>query len=78
MVYSNVSDSNLSKDIIIKDIKDVTIDGNTYYYILSEDDKKYKVALQKADILPFVKIGDKLNISYVTEEDITEITKVGM
>ena len=76
--YSNVSDSNLSKDIIIKDIKDVTIDGNTYYYILSEDDKKYKVALQKADILPFVKIGDKLKISYVTEEDITEITKVGM
>ena len=76
--YSNVSDSNLSKDIIIKDIKDVTIDGNTYYYILSEDDKKYKVALQKADILPFIKIGDKLKISYVTEEDITEITKVGM
>lgn len=57
-------------DILIKDIKEVNIDGNTYYYIIDNDNKKYSVSIKvNRDLLPFISVGDKLSISYLENSD---------
>ena len=64
--------------IIVKKITSVTIDGNTYFYIIDENNKKYKVSIKTSDSLPYVTTGDKLEIGYVNKNknEIIEITKV--
>ena len=65
------------KDIIIKDINVVVISGNTYYYIIDENNIKYKVSINVSDTLPFIKINDKITIGYFENNlDITEIKKL--
>ena len=67
---------NLSKTITIKKIETAVINGNTYYFITDENNKKYKVSIELSDELPFKKGGDKLKISYASEEDITILNKI--
>ena len=51
------------KEITIKDIKTAQIDGNTYYYIIDQENQKYKVSIQKDKTnLPFISINDKITI----------------
>ena len=72
-------DSNLlvEKEIMIKDINTANIDGNTYYYFLDNDNKKYYVSINvDSKKLPFVKVGDKLNIKIFNESDVTEIIEI--
>ena len=58
------------------EIKDVTIDGNTYYYITDENDNKYRVSIKvNSNKLPFIKVGSELKISY-NEKGIREITSI--
>lgn len=68
-------DSKLKEaDITVKSIKDVIIDGNTYYYIVDTNDKKYKASIKVGkDILPFINVGDTLKIEYAKEADVTNI-----
>lgn len=76
---TEVGDNLLEKtSIIVKKITSVTIDGNTYFYIIDENNKKYKVSIKTSDSLPYVTIGDKLEIGYVNKNknEIIEITKV--
>ena len=64
------------KEITISEIKNVIIDGNTYYYIIDSTNEKYRVSIKvNANKLPFVKPGDKLSISY-NEKDIKEIINI--
>ncbi len=67
----------IEKEITIKTITNAIIDGNTYYYIEDEENKKYKVSI-KADKnnLPFLQIGDKVIIKYNKEADITTIKEI--
>ena len=67
---------NKSDTITIKKIETAVINGNTYYFITDENNKKYKASIELSDELPFKKGGDKLNISYASEEDITIINKI--
>ena len=67
---------NKSDTITIKKIETAVINGNTYYFITDENNKKYKASIELSDELPFKKDGDKLNISYASEEDITIINKI--
>ena len=65
-----------TKTITIKEINSYVIDSNTYFYILDESNKKYKVSLKTDENLPFIKKGNKLKIGYVSEKEITEISKI--
>lgn len=64
------------KTITIKSIKDVCVNGNTYYYIADENDAKYKVSISVYDNLPFLKVGSTIKIGYRNLSDITNIIKV--
>lgn len=64
-------------DIIINKINEVTIDGNTYYYLLDFDNNKYKVSIKiNSNVLPFLEVNSKINITYIDNEEIKEITKI--
>lgn len=73
------SSSELKKqEITIKTIKDVNIDGNTYYYITDINDKKYKVSIKvNKDLLPFIKENDVLKIEYSKDSDVINIESIG-
>ncbi len=65
------------KEITIKTIKDVIIDGNTYYYIVDINDQKYKASIKiNKDLLPFIKENDKLKIEYSKENDVINIKNI--
>lgn len=65
------------KTINIKSISNAIIDGNTYYYFTSSDNKKYYVSINvDSKNLPFVKVGDTLKIKISNEKDVTEIIEI--
>ncbi len=67
----------ITKEITIDNISSVIIDGNTYYYIMDKEGKKYRVSIKvNSDKLPFIKKDDKIKIEYKLEKDVTEITKI--
>lgn len=64
-------------DIIINKINEVTIDGNTYYYLIDFDNNKYKASIKiNSNVLPFLEVNSKINITYIDNEEIKEITKI--
>ncbi len=66
-----------TKDIIVNNIKEVIIDGNTYYYFNDEAGNKYKVSIKvNKNKLPFINNGDSITIKYSKESDVTNITDV--
>lgn len=66
-----------TKEITISKIQNTVIDGNTTYFIKDTENKKYKVSINVAhDILPFLNDGNNIIISYVIENDVTEIKKI--
>lgn len=71
------SDNMKEKEIVINKIKDVIIDGNTYYYITDIDNQKYKVSIKvNQDLLPYLDEGSKIVVSYISEKEIIEIKKI--
>ena len=53
------------------------IEGNTYYYFTTDDNKKYYVSINvDSKNLPYVKVGDTLNIKLYNESDVTEIIEI--
>ena len=63
-------------DIMVSTITDVTIDGNTYYYITDSDNKKYRASIKvNSNKLPFIKTGDKITIAY-NDKEIREIINI--
>jgi len=66
-----------TKTITIKSVKTGIIDGNTYYYIIDQEDQKYRVSLKlNESILPFIKIDDELEINFKKVKDLIEITEI--
>lgn len=58
-----------SKNIEVKSIINLSIDGNTYFYITDKNNNKYKVNIKvNENILPFIKVNDKLQITYIKNE----------
>ena len=71
------SEESITKEITIKDIKSVIIDGNTYYYFKDENDQKYKVSIKtNKNKLPFINNEDIIKIEYSEEKDVITITKI--
>ena len=70
-------DNLVTKEVTVKSIKDVVIDGNTYYYITDTENNKYKVAITvNKELLPFVESGSSIKISYRLVKDVIELVKV--
>ena len=65
--------SDKKEEITINSIIDVNIDGTTYYYLTDSNNKKYRVSIKiNPNKLPFLKIGDKVLVSY-TNKEVSEI-----
>ena len=64
------------EEITIHQITNATIDGNTYYYI-SSDNKKFKIAIYLSDKLPFLKVNEKIKIGYYeTDREVIDVERV--
>ena len=71
------ADSNIISNITIKSVNNVVIDGNTYYYIVDNNDKKYKASIKiNVDLLPFLKSGDVVEVSYLKEHEVIDLIKI--
>lgn len=69
--------SNEDKSIIVEEIHPVVTDGNTLYYILANDDKTiYIASIDASEKLPFVKVGDTLNVKGSQRDNIFRITSI--
>ncbi len=67
-----------SKEIVIKSINQALIDGNTNYFLVDNNNQKYKVSIKIDEkTLPFIRVGDRLKISYLIEQEVIEIVKIG-
>lgn len=75
---TEISDELLTKKtIVIKKISQATKAGDTYYYIIDENNKKYKGSISLNDQLPFLTSNNKLDIGYYNKEmEIIEIIKI--
>lgn len=76
--YSDVVSEDLLKteEITVKEINVAVKNNNTFYYIKDENGKKYILNISLSDNLPFLKVEDKINVSYLKEKDIIEVIKV--
>ena len=73
---SNDGKTNKTKVITVEKIASVVVDGNTYYYILDDEENKYKVSIKISNKLPFINVGDRIEISYNRETQVTDIVSI--
>lgn len=68
------TDTQIEEKIKIKTISNAIIDGNTYYYIVSTDNKKYKASIKvDENLMPFLKVGDEIIVYHDNNEIVMEI-----
>ena len=75
---SNPKNSNntlQTKTIVVKKITSVVIDGNTYYYLLDNEDNKYVAKISISNLLPFISVGDSIKIEY-SQDTISTINNI--
>lgn len=78
--YLNTADfkvdgNNLNtEDITIDRISSANIDGNTYYYIVDTEGRKFRLSIKLGElVLPFLNPLDSINISYTTLKEVTDV-----
>ncbi len=76
-IKKDVKDDELVRETIVIDrINTAIINGYTNYYIESKN-KKYRVNISIDENLPFLNVGDRIDIGYYkTEENVIEIEKI--
>ena len=76
LTNAGIEQSGNQKTITINEIKEVLIDGNTYYYFIDSDNLKYRASIKiNPNKLPFIKLGDIINITY-TGKEVSEILSI--
>ena len=65
---ANVPETTEEATIKVKDIKYIDIDGNTYIYIITDDDKIYKAKASSHEDMLLLNIGDEITITYSGNE----------
>lgn len=71
------SAKDLSKEITISKITTATIDGTTYYYMIDNEDQKYRASIKvNKELLPFLEKGNTIKVWYKEEKEVTEINKM--
>ncbi len=69
--------ANTKSTITISYISAGVVEGNTYYYITSTSSEIYKSKLSISEnILPFLKVGDNIDITYAKGKNINEIKSI--
>ena len=72
-----IGTENETIEITINKINQVSIDGNTYYYLIDLNNNKYRASIKvNENILPFIEEGMNLKITYVEGTNINEITQI--
>lgn len=73
-----ISDDILKKETIeVKKVTSATKDGDTYYYLVDTNNKKYVLSIELGDELAFLNVGDKLTVGfYETTDEIIEVIKL--
>lgn len=76
LMNAGINQNGNEKQITIASIKEVLIDGNTYYYLIDSNNNKYRANI-KIDVnrLPFIKVGDTITIKY-TQKEVSEILSI--
>ena len=70
-------DDLIQKEIIVKDVANVNIDGITYYYFRDMDNQKYRVSIKiNEKVLPFLKNNDTIKVGYHVESELIEIKEL--
>ncbi|HPF82796.1 MAG TPA: YrzE family protein [Bacilli bacterium] len=66
-----------TKEITISSISSAVINGNTYYYIVDTDNKKYMCSINtNKKLLPFLNSGSTIKVSYEKDTEVIELSKV--
>lgn len=72
-----ITDNKLDKEIKISTITNAVIDNNTYYYITDNNNQRYIVSIKvNRNLLPFLKINQKIKIEFTEEKDLIEIISI--
>lgn len=73
-------DNSENKDkttIQIKEIIPTMISGTSYYYIIDENNERYRVSIKEnEELIPFLKENDEVEIEYKKENSIRKIVKI--
>lgn len=65
------------KEITVANLNSYNINGNTVFYIMDTKENKYSAEIAiNNEILPFLKVGDKITIGYAKEENVTKILEI--
>lgn len=68
------TDNATTKEIEISSICQVNIDGTSYYYIKDKEGQKYSVSIKiNRNVIPFLKVGSRIAVSYNIEKEVIEI-----
>lgn len=74
---ANVSNDKIEETIKIKSISPCYIDGNTYYYIESDKNKRYRVSIKVDEYrLPFIKVGEQITVVHNDSDSVMEIIEL--
>ena len=75
--YEDKNASKKEKTVFVRKITSAIINGNTFYYIVDNNNQKYTVSINvNSDKLPFLNVGDEIRISYNKETDIIDIKTI--
>ena len=71
------SDEKETISITIKEIIPTMINGTSYYYMIDNDDNRYRVSIKiDEELIPFLKEEDEIEIEYKQKGTLKEITKI--
>ena len=71
------TDKTITKSITIRDIRTSVINGNTYYYFTDTENNKYMTSINtNKEKIPFINVGDVVEVSYNTTSDVIKILKL--
>lgn len=82
MMGSEVIDQSelFEKTIKIRSLQPIVIEGNTYYYLISEDNEKFSVLSSvNLSVVPYLRVNDQVNIQYRKSEiDVNRIVVIDL
>lgn len=71
------SDKLITKNITIRDIRTSILNGNSIYYFVDTNNQKYMASINvNKERIPFINIGDNIEVSYLKENEVIEISKL--
>ena len=59
----------VTETITVKRITSATKNGDTYYYVTSDNNKKYVLSIELSDELAFLNVGESIKVGYYDNDD---------